>query len=72
MGKSISEVNEIKRSLLKLIRDQDILEYADFMNLLLDGERSLEYDIASRDAYFFECYISSCRRKKAASVLHCS
>lgn len=59
-----SEVNEIKRRLQTLIRDADILEYSDFMDLLQDSSMFVEYDVASNNTYFFEKYISSRRNKR--------
>lgn len=63
MELSKSEVNEIKRELQKLIREQDITEYSDFMDYLLDEGKTLEYDVASNNTYFFDKYISSKRHK---------
>lgn len=58
---SKSEVNEIKRSLQKLIRERDIIEYATLMDYLLDTTSFLEYDVASSNTYFFDKYIASRR-----------
>lgn len=60
---SKSEVNEIKRSLQELIRNESITEYADLMDYLLDSEKTLEYDVASNNTYFFDKYIASKRNK---------
>lgn len=59
-----SEVLSIKKKLQSLIRDADILEYSDFMDLLQDSEMTQEYDVASCNTYFFEKYISSRRNKR--------
>lgn len=59
-----SEVLSIKRELQTLIRDADILEYSDFMDLLQDSEMTEQYDVASCNTYFFEKYISSRRNKR--------
>lgn len=67
MELSRSEVNEIKRAMQKLIREQNIIEYADLMDYLLDTELFLEYDIVSNNTYFFDKYISS-RRNKAGQT----
>ena len=61
---SKSEVLTIKRSLQQLIRNADILEYSDFMDLLQDSDMQQEYDVASSNTFFFEKYISSRRNKK--------
>nr|CDL66158.1 unnamed protein product [uncultured bacterium] len=59
-----SEVLTIKKELQTLIRDADILEYSDFMDLLQDSDMTQQYDVASCNTYFFEKYISSRRNKK--------
>jgi hypothetical protein len=59
-----SEVLSIKRELQMMIRDADILEYSDFMDLLQDSEMIQQYDVASCNTYFFEKYISSRRNKR--------
>lgn len=58
-----SEVLQIKKRLQSFIREFDVLEYADFMDLLQDNEMNVEYDIASNNTYFFEKYITSRRHK---------
>lgn len=58
-----SEVMEIKTKLQQLIINLNLLEYCDFMDYLLENELKLEYDVASRNTYFFEKYISSRRNK---------
>lgn len=60
---SKSEVNEIKRSLQLLIREENIIEYSNFMDYLLDENKTIEYDVASNNTYFFDKYISSRRHK---------
>lgn len=59
-----SEVLSYKRQLQTLIRDADILEYSDFMDLLQDSDMIQQYDVASNNTYFFEKYISSRRNKR--------
>ena len=61
---SKSEVLSIKRELQTLIRESDILEYSDFMDLLQDSNMTSQYDVASSNTYFFEKYISSRRNKR--------
>lgn len=60
---SKSEVLAIKKRLQSLIRENDFLEYSDFMDWLMDLELTNEYDVASSNTYFFEKYISSRRNK---------
>lgn len=68
MELSRSEVNTIKRSLQIIIRENNITEYADFMDYLLDTDKTLEYDVASNNTYFFDKYISSQRHRKGKSL----
>ena len=58
-----SEVNKALKDLKELIRNLDIMEYADFMDFLLDNAQNELYDVASSHTYFFEKYISSRRNK---------
>lgn len=62
-----SEVIRIKTDLQGFIRDQNIEEYADLMDALLDGGNMDYYDVASSNTFFFEKYISS-RRNKAKAI----
>lgn len=59
-----AEIGEIKRSIQGLIRGNDITEYSDLMDLLLDSEMLTEFDVASCNTLFFDRYISSRRHKK--------
>lgn len=56
-----SEVNEIKIAVLKLVRELDIIEYADLVNFLIDNELHVEYDVAVNNTFFFNSYIASRR-----------
>lgn len=62
-----SEVNNVKFQLQKLIREQELFEYSDFMDYLQDNEMLLEYDIASSHTMFFDRYIQSRRYKQINS-----
>lgn len=63
-----SEVDSIRVSLCELIRHEDIKEYCDFINFLLDNSMTAEFSIASTSTIFFDRYISS--RRHAGDVLH--
>lgn len=56
-----SEVNALKIRIQKLIRDMDIIEYSELMDVLLDNELNAEYDVACNHTLFFDRYISSRR-----------
>ena len=59
-----SEVNAYKRQIQQMIRDADIIEYSELMDILLDNDMYNEYDIASCHTFFFEKYISSRRNSR--------
>lgn len=59
-----SEVNQIKKSLHALIIAEDIIEYSDFMDFLLENGMNTEYDVASNNTLFFDRMITSRRNKK--------
>lgn len=58
---SKSEVNEIKARILKNVREWGITEYADLVDILLDNEMLVEYDVAINHTFFFNSYITSRR-----------
>lgn len=60
-----SELTALKLKMLSYIRDADILEYSDFLDLLQDSAMLTEFDIASSNTLFFDRYISSRRNKRA-------
>lgn len=61
-----SEVNEIKKSVLQLIRDNNIREYSTLVDLLIDAEMSAELDVVMNNTFFFNSYIASRRFKDLA------
>lgn len=62
-----SEVNAIKFRLQKLIREQEIFEYSDFMDYLQDNDMMSEYEVASNNTMFFDRYIRSRNCKRATA-----
>lgn len=56
-----SEVNEIKKGILSIIREIDFIEYADLVDFLVDNELMVEYDVAVNNTFFFNSYIASRR-----------
>lgn len=59
-----SEIGEIKRSIMRIVMGNDITEYADLMEMLLESEMNMEYDVASNNTLFFDRYISSRRHRR--------
>ena len=58
-----SEIVAIKAKIQRLIREMDILEYSDLLDILLDSDMSVEYEVATCNTFRFEKYISSRRNK---------
>lgn len=56
-----SEIGEYKKAIQSIIIGNDITEYADLMDLLLQENMAMEYDIASSNTLFFNSYIRSRR-----------
>lgn len=65
---SKNEVLNIKKQLQGLIREKNFIEYAEFMDYLMDNDMLMEYDIASSNTYFFDKYISSKRHSIPKNV----
>ena len=61
---SASEVTKIICKLQRIIIESDIVEYSDFMDMLLGSDMTDEYDVARRNTLFFDRYISSRRHKQ--------
>ena len=64
-----SEITQIKKTLQALIRQYDIVEYAQLIDFLQDKEMNVEYEVASNNTLFFDRYIGS--RRHAPRVPKC-
>lgn len=62
-----SEVVRIKREIQAFIRDNEIMEYADLMDLLMDAGEDMadHYEVAANNTVFFDRYLSSRRFRVA-------
>lgn len=62
-----SEVIRLKREIQAFIRDNEIMEYADLMDLLMDAgeEMADHYEVAANNTVFFDRYLSSRRFRVA-------
>ena len=63
---SKGEVTQLKRQVMEIIRQVDIVEYADLLDFLLDNDLSAEYDIAINHTILFNTYIASRRHSSEA------
>lgn len=61
-----SEVNELKKNILQLIREVGIFEYSGLVDFLVDNEMWSEYDVAINNTFFFHTYITSRRNAEKA------
>lgn len=61
---SVSQINAIKIELQKIIRDNDIFEYCDLLDFLLDNDLLSYLDVAQNHTILFNTYITSLRNKK--------
>lgn len=64
-----SEVNEIKATVLGLVRSANITEYADLVDLLIDNEMLSEYDVVINNTFFFNTYITSRRNSTSYATI---
>lgn len=60
---SVSQINAIKIELQKIIRDNDIYEYCDLLDFLLDNDLLSYLDVAQNHTMLFNTYITSLRNK---------
>lgn len=60
---SASEVKTIKIQIQSFIRDNEIYEYSELMDILLDNDLINLWEVASNHTYFFDKYICSYRNK---------
>lgn len=63
-----NEIVRVKMELQKLIIEKNFIEYAEFMDYLMNEQMLMEYDIASSNTYFFDKYISSKRHSIPKNV----
>lgn len=59
-----SEVDEIKNNIVRFIRENQITEYADLIDIFQDKDMRSEFAIASSNTIFFTKYIASRRHSK--------
>lgn len=61
-----SEVVKAKREILQLIRDNGLTEYADLIDILMDGGEGTAdmFDVASNNTLFFKAYLTSQWRRQ--------
>lgn len=60
---SASQINAIKIEIQRIIRDNDIFEYCDLLNYLLDNDLLSYLNVAQNHTILFNTYITSLRNK---------
>lgn len=65
---SRTEVLEIKTRIVDFIRQNDITEYSDLIDMLYDADMMVEWDTASCHTLFFEKYIASRRYNQMRKI----
>ena len=65
---SVSQINAIKKDIQIIIRDNNILEYSDLLDYLLDKELFSYLDVAQNHTILFNTYITSRRNKIKSSL----
>lgn len=63
-----AEVSVLKREVQNFIRDNNILEYCDLLDMLMDGEQWEQLDVAQNNTLLFSNYIKSRKYKAMESV----
>lgn len=61
---TVTQVKMLKRKVTVFIRDNDIEEYADLIDMLMDSDFIDMYDIATQNTFYFTQYIKSRRNIK--------
>lgn len=61
---TVTQQKAFKRKVTIFIRDNNIEEYAELIDTLMDSEEDDMYDIASQNTFFFTQYIKSRRNNK--------
>ena len=64
---TVTQTKALKRKVTTLIRDNDINEYAELIDWLMDIEEDDMYDIATQNTFYFTQYIKSKRSIKKSS-----
>ena len=61
---TVTQQKAFKRKVTAFIRDNDIEEYADLIDILMDSDEGDMYDIATQNTFYFTQYIKSRRNKR--------
>ena len=60
---TVSQQKALKRKVVRFIRDNEIEEYSDLVEILMDSEEDDMHDIATQNTFFFTQYMKSRRER---------
>ena len=63
---TVTQIKSIKKTITNFIRENDIEEYAELIDILMDSDFDDMYDVATQNTFFFTQYIRSRRNKKSS------
>lgn len=63
-----TEVNKLVKEIITFIIDNDILEYSDLLQILLESDMSQMLDVATNKTILFDGFIRSRRNKRKESI----
>lgn len=61
---TVSQQKSLKKAVTAFIRDNEITEYAELVDILMDSDEMDMYDIATQNTFYFTQYIKSKRNIK--------
>ena len=61
---TVTQQKAFKRKVTSFIRDNDIDEYAELIDIFMDSDDGEMYDIATQNTFYFTQYIKSRRNRK--------
>lgn len=65
-----TEIQKLKKEIMKFVIDNDIKEYSDLLEILLDNDLNNMFIVASSHTLFFNTYITSRRNKLKDNQLY--
>jgi len=64
---TVTQQKALKRQATRFIQENDIEEYADLVDILMDSDEGDMYDIVTQNTFFFTQYIKSRRNRRKLS-----
>lgn len=67
-----TEVNKLVKQILTFVIENDIIEYSDLLQILLESDESAMLDVATNHTMVFDSFIRSRRHKRKETLLNSS